>query len=142
MTTKKNAIQEALDYHEKYGAIPKDYMERLSWLYDEVDFTKKHLDSLISKIDELANVQWNEVNYIFYMTPKPTPRPRCSTNTFHFYVGGAKMNKQIFDNFIEQHSDLLILVYISKHLLVCQSRRKLPQNLVLYIILMPQTGKL
>ena len=106
MIKKKSAIQEALDYHEKYGSIPKDYMERLSWLYNEVGFNKKHLDSLISKIDDLANVQWNEVNYIFYMTPKPTPRPRYSPNTFHFYVSGAKMNKQIFDNFIEQHSDM------------------------------------
>lgn len=106
MSKKKNSIQEALDYHEKYGAIPKDYMERLSWLYHDVGFTEKQLLSLLDKIDELANVQWNEVKYIFYMTPKPSPRPRYSSNTFHFYVGGARINKEIMENFVQQHSDM------------------------------------
>lgn len=106
MSKKKNSIQEALDYHEKYGAIPKDYMERLSWLYRDVGFTEKQLLSLLDKIDELANVQWNEVKYIFYMTPKPSPRPRYSSNTFHFYVGGARINKEIMENFVQQHSDM------------------------------------
>lgn len=106
MSKKKNSIQEALEYHEKYGAIPKDYMERLSWLYHDVGFTEKQLLSLLDKIDELANVQWNEVKYIFYMTPKPSPRPRYSSNTFHFYVGGARINKEIMENFVQQHSDM------------------------------------
>lgn len=106
MSKKKNSIQEALDYHEKYGAIPKDYMERLSWLYHDVGFTEKQLLSLLDKIDELANVQWNEVKYIFYMTPKSSPRPRYSSNTFHFYVGGARINKEIMENFVQQHSDM------------------------------------
>lgn len=106
MAKKKSSIQEALDYQVKYGNIPKDYMQRLSWLYDEIGFTQKDLNPLLEKIDELANAEWEEVNYIFYMTPKPTPRPRYSTNTFHFYVGGAKINKEIMDNFVEGHSDM------------------------------------
>jgi Holliday junction resolvase RusA-like endonuclease len=40
------------------------------------------------------------------MTPKPTPRPRQAPNTFHFYVSGAKMNHEIFENFVEQHSEM------------------------------------
>jgi Holliday junction resolvase RusA-like endonuclease len=103
---RKSAMQEAFDYHEKYGAIPKDYMDRLAWLYQEVGFTQKHLTDLLEKMDKLANTSWNEVNYIFYMTPKPTPRPRLSPNTFVFYVSGAKMNQEIFKNFVEQHSEM------------------------------------
>ena len=103
---KRNSIQEALDYHQKYGNIPKNYMERLSWLYDEVNFKENHLIDLIEKLDKQQDAEWNEVNYIFYMTPKPTPRPKLSPNTFVFYVKGAKMNKQIFENFVEQHSDM------------------------------------
>lgn len=106
MTKRKGSIQEALEYHEKYGSIPKNFMERLSWLYNEVGFTEKQLNSLLDKIDTLANEEWEEVKYIFYMTPKPTPRPRYSPNTFHFYVGGAKLNKDIMENFIEQHSEM------------------------------------
>lgn len=103
---KKTSLQEAFDYHEKYGNIPKNYMERLSWLYGEVNFKQEQLVDLLQKLDQLANVEWNEVNYIFYMTPKPTPRPRLSGNTFCFYVSGAKMNKQIFENFVNQHSEM------------------------------------
>lgn len=106
MVKKKSSIQEALDYHVKYGLIPKDYMERLSWLYNEVGFTQKDILPLLEKIDELATVQWNEVNYIFYMTPKPTPRPRFSSNTFHFYVGGAKINRDIMQRFMDEHSEM------------------------------------
>lgn len=106
MAKKKNSIQECLEYYEKYGSIPKDYMERLSWLYSEIGFTQKQLLPLLDKIDELMNQEWNEVKYIFYITPKPTPRPRYSPNTFHFYVGGAKLNKEIMERFVEEHSEM------------------------------------
>ncbi len=104
--SKSNGIQAALDYHASYGHIPKDYKERLAWLYQEVGFKEEHLIDLLNKIQELTKVQWNEVNYIFYMTPKPTPRPKLSRNTFVFYVSGAKMNAQIFENFVNQHSEM------------------------------------
>lgn len=109
MAQNKN-VQEILDYQSKYGVIPKDYLERLSWLYQEVGFEKKHLDDLLSKLDLLSDVQWNEVTYIFYMVPKPTPRPRYTPNTFHFYVSGAKFNKEIFQRFHEQHSDMACVI--------------------------------
>lgn len=103
---KKSNIQEALEYQAKYGNIPKDYIERLAYLYNEIEFKQKDLIPLLEKIDELANVQWNEVKYIFYMTPKPTPRPRYTSNTFHFYVGGAKLNSEIMERFMNEHSDM------------------------------------
>lgn len=103
---KKSSIQEAFDYHQKYGRIPKDYMERLAWLYEEVGFKQSHLTSLLEKLEQLSNDNWSEVNYIFYMTPKPTPRPKLSPNTFVFYVHGAKMNKQIFERFVDEHSEM------------------------------------
>lgn len=102
----KSSLQEAFEYHEKYGSIPKNFMERLSWLYQETNFNEKQLKTLLEKIDELANVQWEELNYVFYMTPKPSPRPRYSSNTFHFYVGGARLNKEIMENFVDQHSEM------------------------------------
>lgn len=110
MAKKNNSIQNILDYQANYGAIPKDYMERLSWLYQEVRFTESDLFDLLDSLDELEQVQWNEINYIFYMTPKATPRPRAAfnskPNTFHFYVGGAKYNKNIFEQFHKEHSNM------------------------------------
>lgn len=106
MKKKKTSIQEALEYQAKYGNIPKDYMERLSYLYNEIGFKQTDLIPLLEKMEQLTKVQWDEVKYIFYMTPKPTPRPRYSSNTFHFYVGGAKINSEIMKNFMDEHSEM------------------------------------
>ena len=103
---KVNGIQAALDYHVKYDNIPRDYMERLAWLSQEIGFNQKHMEDLLAKINQLTQVQWNEVTYIFYMIPKPTPRPKLAKNTFVFYVNGAKMNKEIFENFVRHHSEM------------------------------------
>lgn len=106
MARVNKSIQQALEYHKNYGHIPKDYMERLSWLYNEVGFTQKQIIDLINDIDRLSKIDWQELTYIFYMMPKPSPRPRLSTNAFHFYVGGAKINKEIMERFAEEHSDM------------------------------------
>ena len=106
MAKKKNSIQEAFEYHQKYDHIPTDYMDRLSWLFAEVGFNQRHLDDLLQKIDQLAEVQWNELHYIFYMMPKATPRPKRSPNTFVFYVKGAKTTHEIFERFMEEHSEM------------------------------------
>ena len=71
---KKNGIQEAFEYHQKYDHIPRDYMERLSWLYAEIGFSSKDLEELLPKIEQLTEIEWNELHYIFYMTPKEIGR--------------------------------------------------------------------
>lgn len=103
----KDKIQE---YRSAYDHIPKDYLERLSYLYKECRFTKEDVNYLFTKVDELAEVEWNYVTYIFYMDPKATPRPRLNTHTYTFYVEGAKFNKQIFDEFKEHHSDMELVI--------------------------------
>lgn len=103
---RKNGIQEAFEYHQMYDHIPKDYMERLSWLYAEIGFTSKDLEELLPKIEQLTEIEWNELHYIFYMTPKATPRPKQDPRTFQFYVSGAKMTHEIFERFMEEHSEM------------------------------------
>ena len=98
--------KDVLSYHEKYQHIPKDYLERLAYLYRIKPYTKEHLNSLLQKIDALKNVEWDSVTYIFYMEPRSAPRPKLNTRTFTFYVKDAKNFKQVFDDFKEQHSDL------------------------------------
>lgn len=98
--------KDILSYHEKYENIPKDYMERLAYLYRLKPYKKEHLNSLLQKIDALKNVEWDSVSYIFYMEPKSAPRPRMNRNTFTFYVKDAKNFKKVFDDFKEAHSDL------------------------------------
>ena len=98
------------EYHSAYDHIPKDYMERLAYLYKECKFTKEDLNYLFEQVDRLSEVEWNSVTYIFYMDPKASPRPRLNPNTFSFYVAGAKFNKEIFDEFKEEHSNMEIVI--------------------------------
>lgn len=111
MPTKRVSQREKVkEYHTNYDLIPKDYMERLSYLYNECKFTKEDMNYLFDKIEELAKVEWNWVKYIFYMDPKASPRPRLNPNTFSFYVAGAKFNKQIFDEFKDAHSNMEMVI--------------------------------
>lgn len=110
MAKKKSPKQSILEYNAKYNHIPKNYLDRLSWLYREENFTKEDIDALMEYVDELAEVEWAEVTYIFYMDPHPSPRPRLNPNTFTFYVGGAYYNKNIFDKFMELHSENEVVI--------------------------------
>ncbi len=103
MSTTKQDIKE---YQDKFSNIPKDYLERLAYLYRVYPFKRKDLEQLIKKIDALSQVYWDSVTYIFYMNPKSSPRPKLNTKTFTFYVKDAKNFKQVFDDFKEQHSDM------------------------------------
>lgn len=102
MATKKEIAQ----YKEKFSNIPKDYMERLAYLFRIYPFTKDDLNSLLLKIDALKKVNWESVTYIFYMNPKGSHRPKLNTKTFTFYVKDAKNYAKIFEEFKEAHSEL------------------------------------
>lgn len=99
--TKKNAQE----YNKKIEGIPKDYMDRLAYIYKAYGFKKADIDDLMSKIDKLQTEEWNKITYIFYMDPHTSPRPRYKPNTKHFYVKNAKDHKQLFDDFQEAHSN-------------------------------------
>lgn len=101
--TTKKAIKE---YNDNFANIPKDYMDRLAYLYRAYPYTKETLNKLIAKIDDLKNVQWDYIKYIFYMDPKSTPRAKLNTKTFTFYVKDAKNYKEIFDEFKEHSSQM------------------------------------
>ena len=98
--------KEISDYHNRFGNIPKDYMERLAYLYRIYPYTREMLNSLLSKVDELKEVEWDSVKYIFYMIPRGSHRPKLNPKTFTFYVKDAKNYKKVFDDFKNEHSDL------------------------------------
>lgn len=98
------------EYQDQFGQIPKDFEERLRWLFQEVNFTAKDLEKLFSKIDELKNVKWNERTYVFYMEPTYSARPRRNPNTFTFYVPESYDAQRMFSEFIELHSSLVEVI--------------------------------
>ena len=98
--------KDILEYNAKFSMIPKDYMERLAYLYNVMPYKKKDMEMLINSIDRLKNVNWDSVTYIFYMVPRPSHRPRLNPKTFTFYVRDAKNTKDVFDKFKEEHSNM------------------------------------
>lgn len=94
------------NYQEKYSMIPKDYMERLVYLYKKYPFKEKNMKHLLELVDELESTSWSKVTYIFYMTPATSNRPRLNPGTFIFYVPDAKNHKLMFERFKEYHSEM------------------------------------
>ena len=93
------------DYKDLYGDIPFDQMERLDELFKKC---KNNKYSETGKLNELLHMEWNEINFIIYLLPKATPRPRCNRFMNTFYVMGAKDNKDIFKKFIiKQDIDMI-----------------------------------
>lgn len=105
---KKNAFSKSKtdEYQKVYGMIPKDFEERLKWLFEKVEFSKKDITTLFSKIDELAVSNWMTRTYIFYMEPSYSSRPRQNPSTLTFYVPESHDAQQMFAHFMEVHSNL------------------------------------
>ena len=43
----KSKKQKILEYNDKYGTIPKDYISRLEWLYDKLNIDDKKSDEIL-----------------------------------------------------------------------------------------------
>lgn len=104
--TSIHTAEKVLEYQEKFSHIPKDYQERLVYLYKKYPFKKKNMENLLKHIDELESTSWQTITYIFYMTPAAANRPRLNPGTFIFYVPDAKNHKLMFDRFKDYHSQL------------------------------------
>lgn len=122
--------KQIMEYKEKYSQIPKDFMERLQWLYREYPYKQKHLQNILSKIDQLESTEWETVQYVFYMDPKGTPRPRLNPNSFTFYVSGAADNKRMFEEFAEMHSNMEFVIS-TPTIIRCRSYTKTPSTMTM-----------
>ena len=73
----KNRKQKAAIYQEKYGDIPLDYSERLSYLYDKLKLNLKICDNIIYQRQAmLSALEYKTFKAILYEEPEGTPRPR------------------------------------------------------------------
>lgn len=75
----KSRRQKAKLYEEKYSDIPRDYLERMSWMYDKYHINMNKADQIIQKRDEmLKQLSLSEEFFIvLYEEPEGTPRPRA-----------------------------------------------------------------
>mgnify|MGYP002627292102 CR=1 FL=1 len=67
-----------LEYQDKYGHIPKDYIERLNYLYDTLKIDDAKSDEILRARANLINsTYYQTIRMVFYEIPEYTPRPRA-----------------------------------------------------------------
>lgn len=74
---RKNRQQKEREYIEKYGHIPIDYKERLSWLYDHLKINEKKEQQILEMRTQLYNfLYYKTYKVVLFEEPEGSPRPR------------------------------------------------------------------
>ena len=81
------------EYDNKYSIYPDTQEELIKYLENTL---KINYEKLKSEEERIKSIKMIEKEFVFYLIPKGTPRPRSGNG--HFYVKGAKQMKKIFDN--------------------------------------------
>lgn len=73
----KRRNEKEVEYNLKFGDIPKDYNERLEWLYDRLGINKTKANTIISNYNAMKEtLQFNSIFIVLYEVPEGSPRPR------------------------------------------------------------------
>ena len=65
-----------IDYANKYSTIPKDYRERLEWMYTNYNISDKIANDIINnRINYINYTYYNNIIIVLYKIPESTPRP-------------------------------------------------------------------
>ena len=74
----KSKRQKVIEYEQKYGAIPKNYIDRLNWMYDNFNIDDKKSQEIIDARNRFINSTYYEtIRIVLYEIPEYTPRPRA-----------------------------------------------------------------
>lgn len=74
----KNKKQKIMEYDCKYGHIPKNYEQRLEYLYETLNIDDKKSDEIIMARNNFINsTYYQTIRLVIYEVPEYTPRPRA-----------------------------------------------------------------
>lgn len=74
---RKTRNQKHIEYENKYGQIPIDYIERLNYLYETLKISEKQAFDILHKKDMMIeNLKFIDTEIILFEVPEGTPRPR------------------------------------------------------------------
>lgn len=97
------------EYDISYGDIPIGQEERLQLLFENSKrLTKEVIDEEVRRISQ---IKWLTREYVFYILPKATPRPRSTTlknGRMLFYVKGASDHKQFLEYYLKDEDSTII----------------------------------
>lgn len=67
-----------LEYDQKYSHVPRDYNERLAWMYDSLNITPaKQSEILATRDGMLRSLYYKTFQIVLYEDPIGSPRPRA-----------------------------------------------------------------
>lgn len=74
----KSRKQKASEYEEKYGDIPVDFRQRMSWLYDNLKLSQSQMYEIINTSSQISGaLQFSgDINVVLFEVPEGSPRPR------------------------------------------------------------------
>ena len=89
----KNRKKKMIEYDEKYSDIPKDYYERLEWMYDNYNLSDKKAENILRLREEMINsFRYNSIKFVLYEIPEGKPRPRFRIVNRKTLINGAINN--------------------------------------------------
>ena len=91
------------EYQELYGRIPKDKDARFEYMLSELKL-KPQRNKILDRIYHIRNIHWNDLDFVIYLVPTATPRPRFSSVSHTFYVWAAKLILDIFKQFAKKNN--------------------------------------
>ena len=98
-------LKEEKEYNVKYDQYSNDSDQRYNDMISHMHFNN---DKLQLMIDHIKNIKWKTVDFTIYLVPKATPRPRLGHRGV-FYVKGASNNKRIFEKYLENRDDIILI---------------------------------
>ena len=88
-------------YQDKYGNIPIDYYERLSYLYDKLKLSPKQEEEIIQKrVQMVQSLFYYDIKIVLYEIPEGSPRPRLRLINRSNFMNEALANP----NFVHVYS--------------------------------------
>ena len=74
----KSRKEKMIEYNQKYSHIPKDYVERLEYLYDTLGIDDNKSDQILAARDSyIRSTYFQTIRMVMYEIPEYTPRPRA-----------------------------------------------------------------
>lgn len=97
----KNRKKKLIEYEEKYSHIPKDYYERLAWMYDTYKISDKKAERILKLRNEMINTfNYETISFVLYEIPAGKERPRFRVISKNQLINGAINNP----NFVHVYS--------------------------------------
>ena len=119
MDVTKSKRQKLAEYEDQYGHIPKDYRERLEYLYNELNINEALETRILEERQKFIDSTYYEtIRMIFYEIPEHTPRPRArfiNTKNAFSNINGASGFIQIYSITGRENKDFMKM-YTKEHL--------------------------